>query len=91
MRIDSGLPIQPQIEIERSQKKPASNTRDESAVTSALSNDVVRLSSLVDQANGAPDIRQEKITQLREAIDSGTYQVSPGALADAIIRDVLNR
>ncbi len=93
MRIDSGLPIQSQLEIDRTQKKPASTTNDKSTsgVTSELSQDAVRLSSLVDQVNTSPEIREEKVKALRDSISSGTYEVSPESLADAIMRDALNR
>jgi len=93
MRIDSGLPIQSQLEIERTQKKPACATSDKNAsgVTSELSQDVVRLSSLIQEANSAPEIREQKVGALRDAMNAGTYDVSPDAVADAILRDVLNR
>ena len=93
MRIDSGLPIQPQLEIDRTQKKPASTTNDKSmsGVTSELSQDAVRLSSLVNHVKSSPEIREEKVKALRDSISSGTYEVSPEALADAIMRDALIR
>lgn len=91
MRIDSGSPVQSQLEVERSQKKPvsASTANATTGVTSVFSQDVVRLSSLVDQVKSAPEIREEKVTALRNAISSGTYQVSPEALAEAILRDAI--
>lgn len=93
MRIDSGIPVQSQVEIDRTQKKPASGVPDGGAagVTAEISKDVVRLSSLEVQANASPEIRQEKVNALREAVDSGTYEVSNEALASAIMRDVLKR
>jgi flagellar biosynthesis anti-sigma factor FlgM len=93
MRIDSGIPLQSKLEIERTQKKPAggSQSGQASGVTSELSPDVVRLSSLEVQAESAPDVRQEKVNALRDAISSGTYQVSNESLADAILRDVLKQ
>jgi negative regulator of flagellin synthesis FlgM len=93
MRIDSGLPVQSQLEIDRTQKKPASATTDKGApgVTSELSQDVVRLSSLVDQVNATPDIREDKVKALRDSISAGTYEVSPESLAEAILRDAVNR
>lgn len=32
-----------------------------------------------------PDIREDKVSQLKEAIDSGTYQVSNSAFADVLL------
>jgi len=94
MRIDSGLPIPSQLEIDRTQKKAPSTTTDKSTsggVTSDLSQDAVRLSSLVDQVNTSPEIRADKVKALRDSISSGTYEVSAEALADAILRDAVNR
>jgi flagellar biosynthesis anti-sigma factor FlgM len=93
MRIDSGLPIQSKLDVERAQKKPASGVSDtkSTGVTSELSQDVVRLSSLEAQAKATPDIRQDKVKSLQQAISSGTYEVSNEALADSILKDVLKR
>ncbi len=49
----------------------------------------VQLSNVGQQAMAAPDIRQERVAELRQAIDSGTYSVSNEALADAMMRDLL--
>ena len=93
MRINSGTPLSSQLEIERTQKKPASGAKDGCAasVTAEFSEDVVRLSSLETKANASPEVRQEKVNALREAVNSGTYEVSSEALASAILRDVLKR
>lgn len=92
MRIDSGLPIQNAVEIERAHKKPVQRDGQTSeGVTTELSSDVIRLSSLESQANSTPDIRQEKVAELKRSVDAGTYQVSDASLADAILRDVLRR
>lgn len=94
MRIDSGLPVRNNQEIERTQKKAAASIADKSTssgVVSQLSGDVVRLNSLAAQANDVPEIRQDKVDSLRQAIHSGTYKVSDEALADAILRDALRR
>jgi flagellar biosynthesis anti-sigma factor FlgM len=93
MRVDSGLPIPSGAEVERTYKKPVSRIGDTSTpeVTSELSDDAVRLSSLETEAMSTPDIRQDKVDALRREINAGTYQVSNESLADAILHGILKR
>lgn len=37
-----------------------------------------------------PDIRQEHITRIQKALESGTYEVSSNDLVDRLIQDILN-
>lgn len=50
----------------------------------------VQLSNIGTQASTAPEIRQDRVTQLRQAIDSGTYSVSNEALAEAMMHDLMH-
>ncbi|HUN90335.1 MAG TPA: flagellar biosynthesis anti-sigma factor FlgM [Terriglobales bacterium] len=51
----------------------------------------VHVSALGTQASSAPDIRQDRVAELRQAIASGTYSVSNEALAGAMMRDLLQQ
>lgn len=51
----------------------------------------VRLSGLEREASSAPEIREDRVHQLRQAIASGTYSVTDEQLAEAMIRDALRR
>ena len=53
-----------------------------------ISTDPKKVQDLKAHLAGLPDVRQEKVEQLRNAIQSGTYEVSPGKIADAMIRDL---
>ncbi|CAN0481675.1 unnamed protein product, partial [Phaeothamnion confervicola] len=55
-----------------------SNTKSSSLVSSAAKD----LSSLAKLAREAPDVRQEKVDQLKARIDSGQYKVDLNKLAD---------
>jgi len=55
-----------------------------------LSSDV-QLSGLEAKVASSPDIRQDRVDQVRQAIASGTYSVSDEQLADAILRDILQK
>lgn len=55
--------------------------------------DVVRLSDRSrmtaragELAAGAPDVRQERVNELKERINAGTYDVSGRTVAEAIIK-----
>lgn len=90
MRIDSGYPARNIGDVERSQKKGVQRQEAMAeGVTSEFSSDSVRLSSLAAQASAGGEIRHEKVASLKQAIESGTYQVSDSDLADAILGDVI--
>jgi len=42
------------------------------------------ISALAAQLQQMPDVRQERVTALKQAIDSGQYQVSDEQIADAL-------
>lgn len=52
-----------------------------------FSNRGTEVGKLVDQVKNMPDMREEKISQLREQISSGTYNPSSEDIADAILKD----
>jgi flagellar biosynthesis anti-sigma factor FlgM len=43
------------------------------------------VSHLIELIQSAPDIREEKVLKIQRAIESGTYRVSAGQIADKII------
>jgi flagellar biosynthesis anti-sigma factor FlgM len=50
--------------------------------------DPTRVQSLKTQVLAQPEIRQAKVQSLQESIGNGEYSVSPGQIADALIREV---
>ena len=77
-------------QAQRTSAKPSAQKQAEAAGTADVSSDV-RLSGLEAKVASAPDIRQDRVEQLRQAIASGTYSVSDEQLADAMLRDTLQR
>jgi len=59
--------------------------------TAQLSGDQVRVQSLTAQAIAVPEIRQEKVTALGQAVQNGSYDVSPELTAEAVISESLAR
>jgi negative regulator of flagellin synthesis FlgM len=96
MRIDpsSGLPIDPATgrvagtsgAPPPGRTDPAANDGQDQAHISA---DAQQLSRFSAALQGAPEIRQDQVDQVRNAINSGTFTVSNAQIADAILQDVL--
>ena len=89
MRIDSNFPLQRGTETEKSNKSSSAGKFRSSQVDdkSALGEDSVSLSSLASKALESPEVRQDKVDNLRQAIANGTYSVDPKQTADAMIFD----
>ena len=47
------------------------------------------IGQLVERAKKLPEIRQERVDELRELVHSGRYEVSSKEIATAILRDEL--
>ncbi len=43
------------------------------------------LSALVSTAMSSPDIRQDRVDSLKQAIDNGTYELDPAKIASSMI------
>lgn len=90
MRIDLRVPYDASS-IDRTQKgnvRSISPHRQEAVADP--SNDV-HLSQLESTISAAPDIREDRVQQVRQAITSGTYSVSDEQLAQAMLKDILRR
>jgi flagellar biosynthesis anti-sigma factor FlgM len=65
-------------------------TRSENTQTSGDPEDKVSLSSLVQQVLQAPETRQAKVENLRQAVQSGQYSVDPKQIAESILANSPN-
>jgi flagellar biosynthesis anti-sigma factor FlgM len=52
-----------------------------------LSTDKASVEALATQALSSPEIRQDKVEALRQAIKGGQYKLDPAGIADAMIRE----
>jgi len=50
-----------------------------------LSTDAASLQALTAKAMGSPEIRQDRVDALRQAISSGQYKIEPDQIATAMI------
>ncbi len=69
----------------KNQAEGASGIQDEAR----LSVDREKTSRLESVVAGLPEVRQDRVEQLRGAMQEGRYQISDEQLADAMISDLL--
>jgi flagellar biosynthesis anti-sigma factor FlgM len=91
MRIDSANPINGSAGAGGVENGQPSQTKGAQPSVSLELNDTVELSTgqatfghLVSQLSQVPDIRQERVSSLSSAIDSGQYSPSNAQVSDAI-------
>lgn len=58
---------------------------DGSVDRTTFTSDSASVGSLVSQAMRTPEIRQDRVDQLKQAISSGHYKLDPDAIASAMI------
>jgi negative regulator of flagellin synthesis FlgM len=89
------------VELNGSALDPVSQTQDQGKTgqasqtpnissdqdTATLSTASAIVSQLTNEALAAPEVRQNKVDALRQAIQNGEYQVDPGTIADAMIKE----
>jgi flagellar biosynthesis anti-sigma factor FlgM len=95
MKIDSQNPfINKELQTAEAKKREKAEAEAKSAENKETAKgDVVRLSDrsrLVARAGelaaGAPDVREDKVNDLRERINAGTYNVSGRTVAESMLR-----
>jgi negative regulator of flagellin synthesis FlgM len=86
-----------QIQTENKIKVKKSNQAEETAAGNVAANDSVSLSSgsrdvqkIKEILLETPDIRTEKVAELKARIESGEYQVDSRQLADKMLADLLD-
>jgi flagellar biosynthesis anti-sigma factor FlgM len=90
MRIDLSQLTPGQMASEQNTRKvsdgqfSASETAG-SADRTTLTSDSSSVSVLVGKAMSSPDIRQDLVSQLKQAVSSGQYKLDPGAIASSMI------
>jgi negative regulator of flagellin synthesis FlgM len=90
MKIDLNNSIPDPIVTQRGSNNSAASTnqvQNPAEDTASLSFDRTSVGSLVSQAMASPDIRQDKVDALRQAISSGQFQVEPGKVAEAMLQE----
>ena len=92
MRIDLYNSLASQISSETSSQAANAKTRATSSGVdqgdrTTLTSDSTSVSSLASTALSSPEVRQDKVDSLRQAIGSGQYQLDPVKIAGSMIDD----
>jgi negative regulator of flagellin synthesis FlgM len=90
MRIDSYTSTASQISSEPSSKQVQTSNvlpsgTEDGGDRTTLTSGSGTLSSLVNDAMSSPEIRQDKVQSLQQAVSSGQYKLDPDKIAGAMI------
>ncbi len=72
-----------QATAEKAEKQP---TKTDTVVLSDAAKRIQEAKKLLD---AIPDIREDKVAQLKEQIDNGTYEIDAEKIADKMLKDSL--
>ncbi len=90
MRIDLNSSAASQISSEQDAKQVAANRTAKTAYAAhedrtTLTSNSTSVQSLVSAAMQSPEVRQDKVDSLRQAVSSGQYKLDAGEIAGSII------
>lgn len=93
MRIDGALPVPENQQTPKAANSGASAPQSRTAALTSgqdqaqLSADSGTVQQLTAKVSQLPEVRQERVNALRQAVSSGSYQISDEQLANAIGSD----
>ncbi|MGA2534432.1 MAG: flagellar biosynthesis anti-sigma factor FlgM [Terracidiphilus sp.] len=90
MRVDLTQSAASQISNEPNTKNVSSRNSATTGLSggedrTTLSSDSSSVSSLVSTAMSSPEIREDKVSFLKQSIDSGQYKIDPNEIASSMI------
>lgn len=56
----------------------------------SLSSESRELQAAKDAVAAVPDIREEKVAAIKTAIESGSYEINPGGIAEKMVGSIVN-
>jgi len=95
MRIDAAFPLPENQQTSKmansgssvQQNRPAPVNADQDQAQLSVDNDTIQ--QLKANLSQVPEVRQERVDALRQAVSNGSYQVSDQQLSDAMSSDLL--
>ena len=91
MKIDINAPLTGQVPTERAAKQVSTSSpttfQSKTDDRTTLNSGKTSVQTLTSQALQTPEIRQDKVSAIRESIKSGSYDLDPNKIASAIIAD----
>jgi negative regulator of flagellin synthesis FlgM len=88
--LDAG-PVQQGGATARVSATAAASRTAQTSDTADISGTATSMSSLAAAVHSSPDVRQAKVEALRDAVAQGTYQVSPGRIADSMLAQATSK
>ncbi len=79
--------VQDKNKVGTSDDKPENSVKKSDTVV--ISDAAKRVQEARSQLNDIPDVREEKVSELRNQIQNGTYQIDADKIADKMIREGL--
>ena len=73
--------------VDPSDKQPEKGTAKTDTVV--ISDAAKRIQEIRNQLDEIPDVREDKVAQLRNQIENGTYEINADKIADRIIKEGL--
>ena len=90
MKIEANSPPVIQLPVDRGAKQVLNNslagTQGPMEDRTTFHTDSTSVQALTSQAMNSPEVRQDKVDSLRQAVSSGTYQVDATKTAEAMIK-----
>jgi negative regulator of flagellin synthesis FlgM len=90
MRIDANNPLSNPLMTESAAAKSSKSGKAPSAPSTdnaSFSANAGEVSALEASVLAAPEVRQDKVASLRDAIRNGSYQIDPSQIADAMLNE----
>ena len=80
-------------QVQDKEKAEAASEQQETQQTKtdtvALSNAAKDIQEAQKQLEAIPDVREDKVAQLKEQIENGTYEINEEKIADKMLKDAL--
>ncbi len=87
----AGLNKEKEIQRERVANQNTLQTNQPNPIRDRVElSNIQAVDKAIKKSQGMPEIREEKVSQLRQAIENGTYKVSNRDLARAMVRSLLS-
>ena len=79
--------VQDKDKVDAASEQP--QEQQNKADTVALSNAAKNIQEAQKQLEAIPDVREDKVAQLKEQIENGTYEIDEEQIADKMLKDLL--
>jgi len=80
-------------QVHEKNKVDAANSKPDKAAaktdTVVISDAAKRIQEIRNQLDAVPDVREEKVAQLKNQIENGTYEINADNIAEKMIREGL--